>query len=69
MPVRVPPKLQRRRKGHGGVVGKTFETASIQALQGTPKGITTERSEVVIPYTPRNEGIIIGYCQAGFCRK
>jgi len=27
MPVRVPPKLQRRRKGHDGVVGKTFETA------------------------------------------
>ena len=28
MPVRVPPKLQRRRKGHDGVVGKTFETPS-----------------------------------------
>jgi hypothetical protein len=28
MPVRVPPKLQRRRKRHDGVVKMSFETAS-----------------------------------------
>jgi len=30
MPVRVPPKLQRRRKGHDGVVDLPFETSSIK---------------------------------------
>ena len=34
MPVRVPLKLQRRRKGHDGVVILAFETPSIFYITG-----------------------------------